>query len=94
MSTTTGRHDVRSHAHDTEDNPLNGDPIFTEDAVLPPVDPELRKGHEGGFDVGQVNAAPEPTNLHLNRTPDTDADFVHPAPETRLGQEHVNDDDS
>lgn len=93
MSTNTGRHDYRVHAHDTVDNPLNGDPRPTADHPLEPHAPETELGHEGGFDPGQVNAPPEPTNLHLNSTVDSDHPSLTIAPETRLGQEHVNDDD-
>jgi hypothetical protein len=98
MSTNTGRHDYRFAAHDTEDNPLDADPTPTGDATLPPIAPETELGDEGGFLSGQIGAAVPGTNLHLNKTVDTDAPFVHVAPETLLGQEHPygpsGDDDS
>lgn len=87
MSTSTGRHDYRFAAHSTSDNPLNADPTPTGDATLPAIAPETRLGDEGGL-TGQVNQAVPGTNLHLNKTVDTNADFVHVAPETLLGQEH------
>jgi hypothetical protein len=89
MSTNTGRHDYRAHAHDTPGNPLNGEPYKMQDHDLPAIAPETRLGTEGG--MADQKGKPKPgTNLKLNKTVDTNADFVHVAPETLKGQEHVN----